>query len=126
MIIIPARLASTRFPQKILCDIDGMPMFIRSAKNAEQIDDVVLALDSQETYDIAQKYNIKAVLTDPNIPNGSLPVLSIISRKERMFVVLCLYVPAEYSHLHPTLPLCLCHVVARDVIMCVFRLSQII
>lgn len=75
MIIIPARLVSTRFPQKILCDIDGMPMFIRSAKNAEQIDDVVLALDSQETYDIAQKYNIKAVLTDPNIPNGSLRVL---------------------------------------------------
>lgn len=41
-----------------------------------------------------------------------------------MFVALCLYVPAEYSHLHPTLPLCLCHVVARDVIMCVFQLSD--
>lgn len=75
MIIIPARLASTRFPNKILCDIEGMPMFIKSAKNAQAIDEVVLAVDSQETYDIARQYNIKAVLTHSDIPNGSLRVL---------------------------------------------------
>lgn len=75
MIIIPARLASTRFPNKILCDIDGVPMFIKSAQNASSVDEVVLALDSQTTYDIAKQYNIKAVLTDPAIPNGSLRVL---------------------------------------------------
>lgn len=75
MIIIPARLASLRFPNKILCDIGGMPMFIRSAKNAEMLDEVVLALDSSETYDIAKKHKIKAVLTPPEIPNGSLRVL---------------------------------------------------
>lgn len=75
MIIIPARLASSRFPNKILCDIGGMPMFIKSAKNAQAIDEVVLALDSTEAYDIAKKYKIKAVLTHPDIPNGSLRVL---------------------------------------------------
>ena len=32
MIVIPARLASTRFKDKILCDIKGMPMFIATAK----------------------------------------------------------------------------------------------
>lgn len=75
MIIIPARLASTRFPNKILCDIDGLPMFIKSARNAQAIDEVVLALDSVETYDIAKKHKIKAILTHPDIPNGSLRVL---------------------------------------------------
>ena len=43
MIIIPARLASSRFPNKILCDIGGVPMFIKSAQNAQAIDEVVLA-----------------------------------------------------------------------------------
>ncbi len=75
MIIIPARLASTRFPNKILCDIEGVPMFIKSAQNAQAIDDVVLAVDSKQTYDIARQHKIKAVLTHPDIPNGSLRVL---------------------------------------------------
>lgn len=77
MIIIPARLASSRFDRKILATILGVPMFIKSALNAMNIDDVVLALDSEETMKIAQNYNIKAVLTDPNIKNGTLRVLSV-------------------------------------------------
>ena len=75
MIIIPARLASSRFPNKILCDIGGVPMFIKSAQNAQAVDEVVLALDSTEAYNIAKQYKIKAVLTHPDIPNGSLRVL---------------------------------------------------
>ncbi|MWV62232.1 3-deoxy-manno-octulosonate cytidylyltransferase [Helicobacter saguini] len=75
MIIIPARLASTRFPSKILSDIGGVPMFIKSAQNAAKVGDVVLALDSNETMKIAEKFGIKAVLTNPNIPNGSLRCL---------------------------------------------------
>ncbi|RDU71957.1 3-deoxy-manno-octulosonate cytidylyltransferase [Helicobacter aurati] len=76
MIIIPARLASTRFPRKILCDIDGLPMFVRSALNARQVDDVVVAVDSQEAYDIAQRFGIKAVITSQEIANGTLRVLA--------------------------------------------------
>ncbi len=43
MIIIPARLASTRFPNKILADIFGLPMVIKSAKNAAKVDEVCVA-----------------------------------------------------------------------------------
>lgn len=75
MIIIPARLNSTRFPQKIMVDIGGMPMFIKSAKNASVVDEVVLALDSNETLEIAKRHGIRAVKTDINIANGSLRVL---------------------------------------------------
>lgn len=63
MIIIPARLASTRFPNKILTDIFGLPMVIRTAKAVENVDKVVIATDSKEVISIAKKYNIDAILT---------------------------------------------------------------
>ncbi|PAF44930.1 3-deoxy-manno-octulosonate cytidylyltransferase [Helicobacter sp. 11S02629-2] len=75
MIVIPARLRSTRFPNKILSDIYGLPMCIRVAKNASKVDDVVLAVDDFGVYELALKHNIRAVMTDPKHPNGTLRVL---------------------------------------------------
>lgn len=75
MIIIPARLASTRFRRKIMCDIGGVPMFIKSALNASSVDEVVLAVDSDECAEIAARHKIKAIVTNPNLPNGSLRCL---------------------------------------------------
>jgi len=63
MIIIPARIGSSRFPNKVLADIGGIPMVIRTAKAVEDIDDVAIATDSQEVITMAKRYNIKAVMT---------------------------------------------------------------
>lgn len=71
MIIIPARIGSSRFPNKVLADIGGMPMVIRTAKAVEDIDDVAIATDSQEVIDIAKKYNIKAVMTSKDHQSGT-------------------------------------------------------
>lgn len=71
MIIIPARLASTRFPNKILADIFGLPMVIKTAKVVEAVDDVVIATDSQQVIDIANRYNIKAIITDTSHNSGT-------------------------------------------------------
>lgn len=71
MIIIPARIGSSRFPNKVLADIGGMPMVIRTAKAVEDIDDVAIATDSQEVIDIAEKYNIKAVMTRDDHQSGT-------------------------------------------------------
>jgi len=71
MIIIPARLSSSRLPKKVLADINGTPMVIKTAQIAQQIDDVVIATDSQEVIDVATKYNIKAVMTNANHKSGS-------------------------------------------------------
>ncbi|MDR2099206.1 MAG: 3-deoxy-manno-octulosonate cytidylyltransferase [Campylobacteraceae bacterium] len=71
MIIIPARLASTRFPNKILANIAGFPMVIKTAKAVEGIDHTIIAADSEEVIKIAQKYGIKAVLTNPNHQSGT-------------------------------------------------------
>lgn len=72
MIIIPARLASTRFERKILCDIGGMPMFVATAKNAlKASDDVVVACDDESVLAIAKKHGIKAVMTSTEHESGS-------------------------------------------------------
>ncbi|MDR1614691.1 MAG: 3-deoxy-manno-octulosonate cytidylyltransferase [Campylobacteraceae bacterium] len=71
MIIIPARLASTRFPNKILTDIFNLPMVIKTAKAVEEIDDTAIATDSEEVVKIAQKYNIRAILTNINHQSGT-------------------------------------------------------
>jgi len=71
MIIIPARIGSSRFPNKVLADIGGMPMVVRTAKAVEEIDDVVIATDSQEVIDIAQNHGIKAVMTSEHHQSGT-------------------------------------------------------
>jgi 3-deoxy-manno-octulosonate cytidylyltransferase (CMP-KDO synthetase) len=71
MIIIPARIGSSRFPNKVLVDIGGLPMVVRTAKSVEDIDDVVIATDSQEVIDIAKSYGIKAVMTASSHQSGT-------------------------------------------------------
>jgi len=71
MIIIPARLSSSRLPNKVLADINGTPMVIKTALTAQKVDEVVIATDSNEVIEVAKKYNIKAVMTDKNHKSGS-------------------------------------------------------
>ena len=71
MIIIPGRLNSSRFQNKILVDIFGLPMIIRTAKQVSSLDEVVIATDSQEVIKIAKNHKIKAVLTSQNHQNGT-------------------------------------------------------
>jgi 3-deoxy-manno-octulosonate cytidylyltransferase (CMP-KDO synthetase) len=71
MIIIPARIGSSRFPNKVLADIGGIPMVVRTAKAVENIDDVVIATDAQEVIDIAKKHGITAILTSSDHQSGT-------------------------------------------------------
>ncbi len=71
MIIIPARLASTRFPQKILADIGGLPMLIRTAKAVEHLDRVVVAADDAKVIALCKEYGIEAMLTSTTHKSGT-------------------------------------------------------
>jgi len=71
MIIIPARIGSSRFPNKVLADVGGLPMVIRTAKAVENIDRVAIATDSKEVIDMAKRHNIKAVMTSVNHNSGT-------------------------------------------------------
>lgn len=71
MIIIPARLNSSRFANKILVDIMGLPMVIRTAKQVSCLDKVVIATDSQEVIDLASQHGFDAVLTSTSHQSGT-------------------------------------------------------
>ncbi len=71
MIIIPARLSSSRLPKKVLADINGTPMIIKCAQIAKKVDDVLIATDSKEVIEVCKKYGFNAVMTDKNHQSGS-------------------------------------------------------
>ena len=71
--MIPARLASSRLPNKILLDINGKPLIQRVYENVRNSieGDVVIAAGDKEIVDAAEKFDAKAVLTDASLPSGT-------------------------------------------------------
>lgn len=71
--LIPARMTSTRLPQKPLADIAGVPMVVRTARRAIEAGalTVAVACDDQRIVDACALYDIRAILTDPNHPTGT-------------------------------------------------------
>jgi 3-deoxy-manno-octulosonate cytidylyltransferase (CMP-KDO synthetase) len=72
-VLIPARLASARLPNKPLADIAGVPMVVRVAQQAQRsgAQRVVVAGDSFEIVAACQAHGIEAVLTRTDHPSGS-------------------------------------------------------
>lgn len=73
VVLIPARLASTRLPDKPLADIHGKPMVVRVAEQARKssAERVVVAADSQRILDACGQHGVQAVLTRADHPSGS-------------------------------------------------------
>lgn len=72
-IVIPARLASTRLPNKPLVDILGKSMIERVYQKAVQanIGPVFVACDGEEIADCVKKFGGKFVITNPDLPSGT-------------------------------------------------------
>ena len=72
-VLIPARLASTRLPDKPLADIAGLPMVVRVAQRAalSQASRMVVATDSERILQACQQHSVQAVLTRADHPTGS-------------------------------------------------------
>ena len=72
-VLIPARLASTRLPDKPLADIGGLPMVVRVARRALQSHaaTVVVATDSAEVIEKCTAFDITSVMTSSDHPSGS-------------------------------------------------------
>ena len=78
--IIPARLASTRLPRKILREIAGRPMLAHvyeAAKRCPQLADVIVATDSDEIADLCNKNGWKAQLTSARHRSGTERVYEV-------------------------------------------------
>ena len=71
--VVPARLASTRLPNKPLADIGGKPMVVRVAERAlaSGAQHVLIASDAQSVLDVAREHGIEAILTRADHPSGT-------------------------------------------------------
>ena len=72
-VLIPARLASTRLPDKPLADIAGKPMVVQVAVRAalSGAADVVVACDDQRIADACAAHGVRTVLTREDHKSGS-------------------------------------------------------
>ncbi|ABP33503.1 3-deoxy-manno-octulosonate cytidylyltransferase [Polynucleobacter asymbioticus] len=73
LVVIPARLGSTRLPRKPLADIGGKPMVVRVAERAKQslAHSVIVATDSPEIQAACDEHRIECLLTSPDHPTGT-------------------------------------------------------
>ncbi|MGB0681126.1 MAG: 3-deoxy-manno-octulosonate cytidylyltransferase [Magnetovibrionaceae bacterium] len=82
IVIIPARLASTRLPNKPLAEIAGEAMIVQVWRRATEADcgPVIVACAEPEIADVVEAAGGTAVLTDPNHPSGSDRIFEALQR----------------------------------------------
>ena len=72
LILIPARMAATRLPNKPLADIGGKAMIVRAYESALNSGlPVAVAAGDQAIVDAIEEIGGTAILTDPDLPSGS-------------------------------------------------------
>jgi 3-deoxy-manno-octulosonate cytidylyltransferase (CMP-KDO synthetase) len=72
--VIPARLASTRLPRKVLRQIAGRPLLAwvaDAARACPQLDQVLVAADSEEVADLCHSLGIPVEMTSPDLLSGT-------------------------------------------------------
>ncbi len=82
--VIPARLASTRLPRKVLREIAGRPLVAwvyEAARRAPDLDDVLVATDADEVMQACARLGIPAALTSGEHPSGTDRVWEIAQRR---------------------------------------------
>ena len=73
IVLVPARLHSSRLPRKPLLDIVGKPMVVRTAERAKlsDADRVVVATDDESIINTCRDFGVEAVLTKVDHPTGT-------------------------------------------------------
>jgi 3-deoxy-manno-octulosonate cytidylyltransferase (CMP-KDO synthetase) len=72
--MIPARLESSRLPEKALADICGIPMVVHTCRRsmlAENLDDVYVATDSERIRTVVERHGGKVIMTGTHHKTGS-------------------------------------------------------
>lgn len=82
IIVIPSRMDSTRFPNKPMALIDGVPMITRVWRKAKDADigSVIVACCEKEVFDCIKSIGGKAIMTNPSLPSGTDRIFNAISK----------------------------------------------
>lgn len=98
VVAVPARLASSRLPGKVMADIGGQPMLrhvLERCRRARGVVEVLACTDSEEVLEAAQAWGFRALLTPESCSSGSERLASVVdalvdaggARPERTLVV---------------------------------------
>lgn len=117
VVLIPARLQSSRLPNKPLADLGGRPMVVRVAERAKLsgATQVVVATDSEDILAACEAFGVEAVMTRADHDNGTdrlaeaaqklaLPDETIVVNvqgDEPMIAPELIRQVADYLHQHP-------------------------
>ena len=72
--VVPARLASTRLPRKVLRDIAGKPLVVHvweAARRSPDLTEVLVATDADEVVQACARHGVPALLTSADHPSGT-------------------------------------------------------
>lgn len=82
--VIPARLASTRLPRKMLCEIAGKPLIgvvYEAVRSSPLLADVIIATDSEEIMRVCSEHGWNAQMTSPAHRSGTERVHEVSGRE---------------------------------------------
>ena len=84
IVVIPARMASTRLPGKPLADIHGIPMIVHVWKRAVEanIGKVLVAAGENEIADVIRTHGGDALVTDPFLPSSSNRIAAALKLRD--------------------------------------------
>lgn len=82
-VVIPARLGSTRLPNKPLADIGGKPMVVRVAERARLSGaaEVIVATDDQSIVDACSAHGVIAMITLATHPSGTDRIAEVAKKR---------------------------------------------
>jgi len=96
--IIPARLKSTRLPNKPLQIINGLPILVhvlKRAKMSKKIDKLIVCTDSDKIVNLAKQYNTEAYITSKKINSGTERISVFLKKNKKKFKNLKLVVDVQ-------------------------------
>ncbi|RCW23402.1 3-deoxy-manno-octulosonate cytidylyltransferase (CMP-KDO synthetase) [Ciceribacter lividus] len=84
LVLIPARMASTRLPGKPLADICGQPMIVQVARRALEanVGRIIVAVDDPRTFEAVEKAGFEVVMTRADHPSGSDRIYEALTKAD--------------------------------------------
>lgn len=89
--VIPARMASSRFPGKPLVNIAGKSMIQRVYEQASKsplINELIIATDHEDIYKVAEGFGAKVVMTSAKHQNGTERCAEVLENLDTAFDIL--------------------------------------
>ncbi len=89
-VVIPARLASKRFPEKVLADLGGKSVLRRVWERTLAMrlaSEIIIATDAEKIAEHAQAFGARVEMTSPDCPNGTARIASLLDKISGDFII---------------------------------------